>query len=172
MKNLIAILLFTPFLSWYSTSSNKEEQIVRLINAYRVKQGKTKLPLCDSLNFIAQTHAKDIYENFSITNTNCFLHSWSQSSKWRGGCIPQQGNQDWKIMWNKPKELLGMKVNGYEIAYMYEPKDSETEPERVVKDWIKSEGHRKCIVEEGWPRPFKRMGIGIYKGVTTVWFSE
>jgi hypothetical protein len=172
MKIIRLLFFVIPFLSWNIYPSSKEDQIVKLINSYRVKEGKTKLPLCDSLNYIAKTHAKDIYENFSIKNKDCFLHSWSQSSKWRGGCIPQQGNQDWTIMWNKPKELLEMKVNGYEIAYMYDPKDSETEPERVVKDWINSEGHRKCIIEKGWPRPFKRMGIGIYKGVTTVWFSE
>lgn len=96
MKNLIALLLFAPFLSWHSSPSNKEEQIIRLINSYRVKQGKKKLPLCDSLNFIALTHAKDLYENFaiSITNTDCFLHSWSQSQKWKGGGIPKKDKKN------------------------------------------------------------------------------
>ena len=168
--------MITPFLylllTVFATPETEEAKIFKLINEYRIKNGKKSLAYCDSLTYVAKVHAEDLFLNFSIENKDCYLHSWSNNTKWTGGCIPQAGTQDWRIMWNKPKELTGMGAKGYEISLMYTPKETPCDATVVVKQWINSTGHRNCILEKGWPRPFKRMGVGIFRGVATVWFAE
>lgn len=167
---MIAIL-FTLLLPLHNRET-AEIKLFNMVNEYRVKHGKTRLMYCDSLSYIAEAHSVDLLENFSIDNRACFLHSWSPSNRWTGGCIPDRGQQDWSIMYNKPNELLGMKVKGYEIAVINDPKDYPMSPEAAMEAWINSPGHRNVILEIGWKRPFKRMGVSIYKGVSTIWFAQ
>jgi uncharacterized protein YkwD len=37
--------------------------------------------------------------------------------------------------------------------------------------WKNSAPHNNQMLEKGW-KPFKRMGVGMYKGVATVWLSR
>jgi hypothetical protein len=66
----------------------EEAKIFKLINEYRLKNGKKNLAYCDSLSYVAKLHAEDLFLNYSTENKDCYLHSWSISTKWTGGCIP------------------------------------------------------------------------------------
>jgi hypothetical protein len=161
--SLILLLLHTP--------EPEEIRLFNKINEYRVKNGKTALSYCDSLSYVAETHSIDMYFHFDIDNP-CSLHTWSFSKFWTGGCIPEGKNDQWHIMYNKPKELLGMKARGYEISYMLQPKDFKITPKDAFDGWIASTPHRNVILEKGWDRPFVRMGVSIYKGIANVWFAQ
>lgn len=167
--NLLSFLLMFCLIK---QPSKEEMDLFNKINQYRVKNGKTALAYCDSLSYVAEVHSIDLYKNFSIDNPHS-MHSWSISNYWTGGYIDEKSKKtNWNIMYSKPKELLGMKVIGYEIAVMNEPKSFVMTPDDALETWINSPGHNNCILEKGWPRPFKRMGVSIYKGISTVWFSE
>jgi hypothetical protein len=169
---LVAVFLIRFILDWLSPTAS-EQQVFNLINAYRFKNGKPALTYSDSLSRVAKTHAVDLYEHFIYNDKSCNLHSWSKSAKWTGGCIQDNSpNEIWEIMWSKPQEIAGINKPGFEISSMYDPKDTESNPDEVVNGWIQSPGHRNCILEIGWNRKFKQMGVGVYKGVTTVWFTE
>lgn len=153
---------------------NREPEEIKLfnkINEYRVSHGKTALIYCDSLSYVAETHSIDLYMTFDIDNP-CSLHTWSVSRFWTGGCIPEGKNDQWHIMYNKPYELLGMKARGYEISYMVQPKNYKLGASEPLEWWVRSTPHRNLMLEKNWDRPFKRMGVSIYKGVSTVWFSQ
>jgi uncharacterized protein YkwD len=149
----------------------QEVKLFNIINEYRVQKGKTRLQYSDSLSYVAEIHSIDLNLNFKEDNP-CSLHSWSDSKLWTGGCIPEGKNDKWSIMYDKPKELLGMNKPAYEIAVMNFPEKFSMSPELALKWWLESTPHKKVILEDGWPKPFKKMGVSIYKNVSTVWFSE
>jgi hypothetical protein len=170
--NLLTLFVWMFF--WiFSTPDAKSKEVFNLINAYRIKNGKSALKFCDSLAYVASIHAYDQFINYRIDDRTCSMHSWSISDKWKGGCITEDKNiADWVIMWDKPQELIGMKQKGYEISYMYDPKTTAIDPKEVVEGWIKSLSHRNCMIERGWHTHFNRMGVGIYQGHVNVWFAE
>lgn len=149
----------------------QEVNLFNKINEYRIKNGKTALQYSDSLSYVAETHSIDLFFHFDIKDP-CSLHTWSYSTRWTGGCIPEGKNDKWGIMYNKPKELLGMDVYAYEIAAMNWDKKLQMTPDELLDLWVNSKPHKNVILENGWPKPFKRMGVSIYKGVSTVWFAE
>lgn len=161
-------LLFPLFLH---DREPEEIRLFNLVNEYRVSQGKTRLAYSDSLSYVAETHSIDLFFNFKEDNP-CSLHTWSYSKRWSGGCIPEGKNNKWDIMYSKPKELLGMDVIGYEIAVMNFPTKWEMRPQDALKWWLKSIPHKKVILEDGWSKPFTKMGVSIYKNVSTIWFAE
>lgn len=166
---MISILF--PLLFSLHEREPEEIRLFNLVNEYRVKNGKTALKYCDSLSYVAETHSIDLFFNFKYENP-CSVHTWSISDRWTGGCIPEGKHNNWDIMYNKPKELLGMNVIGYEIAIMNFPTKWEMRPQDALKWWINSTPHRNCILEKGFSKPFRRMGVSIYKNVSTIWFSE
>jgi hypothetical protein len=74
-------------------------------------------------------------------------------------------------MWDKPKEILGMQVDGFEIVHMHDPKDDPCDAKCSLAGWKSSAPHDNIIMERGWAR-WKRIGISIYRGVATVWFAR
>jgi len=170
--NLLTLFVWMLF-GGFEFPDAKSKEVFNLINAYRIKNGKPALKYCDSLSYVAAVHAYDQFVNYRFDDRTCSMHSWSQSSKWKGGCISEDKSiANWAIMWDKPQELIGMKQKGYEISYMYDPKTTAIDPKEVVEGWIKSPGHRNCMIEKGWHTQFKRMGVGIYQGHVNVWFAE
>jgi len=169
----LLVFIFWSFLGLIGSADSKNLDLFEMINTYRVKNGKTALKYSDSLSLVAYIHAVDQFENYSFDDKVCSLHSWSKSKRWRGGCIPAGDKEaDWAIMWDKPKELVGMNSKGYEISFMYDPKTTPIDPEEVLKGWIDSKGHRDCILEKGWSTRFTKMGVGIHHGLVNVWFAE
>jgi hypothetical protein len=134
------------------------------VNDYRQQSGLPALQYSDSLSKVALAHCKDLYDNYR----DCNLHSWSKSPIWKGGCVEKEG---WDIMWDKPREIAGMDADGFEIAHMHFPKDDPCSPECALSNWKKSPPHNNILLEKGW-RPFKKMGVAIYRGVATVWFTR
>jgi hypothetical protein len=146
----LLVFIFWSLFGFIGTPNSKNLDLFEMINSYRVKNKKTALRYSDSLSLVAYIHAVDQFENYSFYDKACSLHSWSKSNRWRGGCIPPEDkNADWTIMWDKPKELVGMNTKGYEISFMYDPKSTPIDPEEVLKGWINSKGHRDCILEMG-----------------------
>ena len=167
-------LLFILFFNLLRTYSNEEILLYNKINEYRKQNGLEVIKLCDSLSFIAKLHAENIYENHDFYDRSCGLHTWYPSNKysWTSGCYGWNPPYNGKVMWFKPREILGMKAIGYEIAHIHYPKDQQCNSDCCLKNWKESDGHNKTILQIGWKRPFKRIGISIYKGVSTVWFSS
>lgn len=149
---------------------SKEETILfNEINKYRATKSLPPVAYCDSLSYVAHIHSMDIYFHMKFRDVNCSMHSWSESKFWTGGCVNSRDNA--YIMWDKPKELLGMKADGFEIAHMHDPKDDPCNANCALNGWKSSSAHDNLIVERGWTR-WKRIGVSIYKGVATVWFAR
>lgn len=164
-------MILSLILFFLHTPEPEEIRLFNKINEYRIKNGKTAVRYCDSLSYVAEMHSIDMYFHFDIDNP-CSLHTWSFSKFWTGGCIPEGKNDQWHIMYNKPKELLGMKARGYEISYMVQPKDYKLGAIEPLEWWAKSTPHRNLMLENGWDRPFVRMGVSIYNGIANVWFAQ
>jgi hypothetical protein len=147
----------------------EEKKLFNEINTYRAKHGLPAIELCDSLSYVASMHSRDIYFHFNFYDKTCSMHSWSMSKFWTGGCINSRDNAS--IMWNKPREIAGMDVDGFEIAHMHDPKDDQCSADCALDNWQASPSHDNIILERGWRR-WKRMGVSIYKGVATVWFAD
>lgn len=168
----LIILLWSLCLRTYS---NEEILLYNKINQYRKANGLSELALCDSLSYIAELHAENIYQNHDYYNQQCGLHTWYPSSKyqWISGCYERYGTpSNPRIMWFKPKEILGMKAIGYEIAHIHEFKNEQCNSSCCLKNWEESDGHNKVLLQVGWKHSFKRMGVAIYKGIATVWFAS
>ena len=169
----LLVFIFWSLLGLTGTPDSKNLDLFEMINTYRVKNGKTTLKYSDSLSIGAYLPAVDQFDIYSFDDKACSLHSWSKSNRWKGGCIPSEDKDaDWAIMWDKPKELVGMNTKGYEISFMYDPKTTPINPEEVLNGWISSKGHRDCILEKGWNTQFTKMGVGIHYGLVNVWFAE
>mgnify|MGYP003335262957 CR=1 FL=1 len=166
---LLFILFFSPsaFLKSYSA---EEMLLYKKINDYRMSQGLKDLQLCDSMSYVAETHSMNIHQYHDFFNKECAFHSWypEPNAKWSSGCYEKDHN----IMYSKPKEILGMKLKGYEIAHMHSLKDSECSASCSFKGWLNSSPHNAAMLEKGRKPTFKRMGVSIYKNVATVWFTD
>jgi hypothetical protein len=167
MKTLLIAAIFAT--DTLHERSKEERTLFESINKYRAEYSLPPLQYCDSLSYIAHLHSMDIYFHQKFDDKTCSMHSWSPSRFWKGGCVNGQENAD--IMWDKPKELLGMQVDGFEIAHMHDPRDIPCDAKCSLDNWKSSAPHNHLIIERGWRR-WKRMGVSIYKGVATVWFAR
>jgi hypothetical protein len=151
---------------------NKEEQkLYEVMMAYRKSNGLPAIPISEKLTKVAQTHAKDLMDNYKFDpNAKCNPHSWSKKGKWTSCCYTSDHKQA-KCMWDKPKEISGYAGNGFEIAY-YSSKGATAE--EGLAGWKKSPGHNPLIVNEGiWKQvTWKAIGIGFYGEYGIVWFGE
>ncbi len=165
-------LTFIVLWSLLKSYSSEELLLYKKINEYRVQNKLERIILCDSLSFIAQLHAENIYQYHDFYNRECGLHTWYPSKKynWSSGCYGWTTPNP-RLMAMKPKEILGMKTFGYEIAHIHDPKNQQCNSDCCLNNWKESDGHNKVILQVGWKKPFKRMGVAIYKGVAMVWFA-
>ncbi len=153
-----------------SILSQEEQKLYKLIMDYRKQNGLPSIPLSKSLTFVAQTHVRDLEENF-IPNTNCNTHSWSDKGNWSSCCYTSDHKQN-TCMWNKPRELTSYQGTGYEISFGG-LKGYTVTAESALKSWQGSNGHNQVIINAGtWKDNWKAIGIGIYKGYATVWFGK
>ncbi len=140
-----------------------------LINAYRVEQGLSEIPVSPSLTLVADTHVKDL-ENNNPNQGNCNLHSWSSNGNWSSCCYtPDHAQAD--CMWDKPRELTIYTGNGYEIAAW---SSSDITAEQALSMWQSSSGHHDVILNNNtWANTqWKAIGAAIYKGYAVVWFGS
>lgn len=151
--------------------SNEEQKLYNLIMEYRKQKGLPSILLSQSLTLVAQTHVRDLEDNF-VLGTNCNTHSWSDKGRWTSCCYTSDHAQK-ECMWNKPRELTSYKGNGFEIAFGG-AKGYVVTAEAALKAWKGSSGHTQVIINSDiWKKhPWNAIGIGIYKGYAVVWFGK
>ncbi|HEX5169666.1 MAG TPA: CAP domain-containing protein [Cyclobacteriaceae bacterium] len=151
--------------------TQEERKLYDLIMAYRKSKGLKSIPLSAKLTQVAQTHARDLVENFKFDpNGKCNPHSWSKKGNWTACCYTADHKQA-KCMWDKPKEIAGYEKPGYEIAY-YSSKGASAQ--EGLDGWKVSPAHNPLLINsEMWSKvEWKAIGIGIYGEYGIVWFGE
>jgi uncharacterized protein YkwD len=151
--------------------SREERKLYDLIMQYRKSKRLKSIPLSSKLSRVAQTHARDLAENYSFSPDNeCNPHSWSAKGDWSSCCYTSDHKQA-RCMWDKPKEIAGYESPGYEIAY-YSSKGATAQ--EGLDGWKVSSSHNPLLINSGmWNKvEWKAIGIGIYKEYGIVWFGE
>ena len=150
--------------------SSEEKKLYDLIMEYRKSKKLPSIPLSSKLTLVAQTHAKDLSENYEFNPKNkCNPHSWSDKGTWTSCCY----TNDHKVascMWVKPKEIAGYSGEGYEMAYY---SSLGANAKEGIDGWKVSPGHNPLMVNSGtWSKmKWNAIGIGIYKEYGLVWFG-
>jgi uncharacterized protein YkwD len=151
--------------------SAEEKKLYDLMMEYRKSKGLPPISLSAKLSLVAQTHAKDLTDNYKFDpNNKCNPHSWSKAGKW-SSCCYTSNHKEAKCMWDKPKEIADYNSPGYEIAY-YSSRGATAE--EGLEGWKKSPSHNPLIINsEMWSKAhWNAIGIGIYKSYGVVWFGE
>src|SRR5262245_53648503 len=95
MKTLLAIVILLALTGFYhrpesgsvTCLSSEEKKLYDLIMEYRRSNNLESIPLSDRLTLVAQTHARDLSENYKFDpNNRCNPHSWSSKGKWTSCC--------------------------------------------------------------------------------------
>src|SRR5690348_217742 len=68
--------------------SGEERKLYDLMMEYRKSKGLESIPLSAKLTQVAQTHVRDLSENyvFNPKDVKCNPHSWSDKGKWTSCC--------------------------------------------------------------------------------------
>ena len=151
--------------------SPEEKKLYDLMMDYRKSRGLGPISLSAKLTRVAQTHARDLVENYDFDPGNkCNPHSWSSKGKWSACCYTSDHKKA-ECMWDKPKEISGYASHGYEIAYY---SSAGASAEEGLAGWKKSPSHNPLIINDGiWNKvTWKAIGIGLYKEYGIVWFGE
>ena len=151
--------------------SAEEKKLYDMIMAYRKSKGLKPIDLSAKLSQVAQTHARDLADNYQFDPKNkCNPHSWSAKGKWSSCCYTSDHKKA-ECMWSKPKEIAGYTSSGYEIAYYSSAGATAIEG---LDGWKKSPSHNPLIINEGiWKKVnWNAIGIGINKQYGIVWFGE
>lgn len=151
--------------------SAEEKKLYDLIMEYRSNNHLKSIPLSSKLSVVAQTHAKDLVENYSFSPGNkCNPHSWSRKGNWTHCCYTNDHKQA-RCMWDKPREIAGYESPGYEIAY-YSSRGASAQ--EGLDGWKVSPSHNPLLINSGmWSKvEWKAIGIGIYREYGIVWFGE
>lgn len=151
--------------------SAEEKKLYDLMMAYRKSKGLDPIGLSSKLTLVAQTHARDLAENYKFDPKNrCNPHSWSSRGEWSSCCYTND-HEKAECMWNKPREIAAYDSPGYEIAYYSSAGATAAEG---LEGWKKSPSHNPLIINEGiWNKvEWKAIGIGFYKEYGVVWFGE
>src|SRR5690554_2123378 len=65
----------------------EEEKLYDLMMSYRQSKGLQPIALSEKLTMVAQTHARDLAENYAFDpKGRCNPHSWSRKGKWSPCC--------------------------------------------------------------------------------------
>ncbi len=168
---LILSLIFSLQSSPTPCLSEEEKALYDLMMAYRESKGLEPIPLSAKLTLVAQTHARDLADNYKFDpNNKCNPHSWSSKGKWSSCCYTNDHKKA-ECMWNKPSEIAGYEGPGYEIAYYSSAGATAVEG---LEGWKRSPAHNPLIINEGiWSKAtWRAIGIGFYKEYGIVWFGE
>lgn len=161
--------------------SEKEKELVKLINDYRISLGKRPLNVSKSLTYVARTHNKDQVLHFENNLKDdkgrpANMHSWSKYGNWTPIMYNKYGSR--RPIWDKPKELTPYKSEGSEISAgkQYYDQVYQITPEIALRLWKNSPGHNNEIIEDNILYDVyhadKIMGVSIHDGFANVWFGE
>lgn len=160
--------------------SEKEKELVKLINDYRISLGKKPLNVSKSLTYVARTHNKDQILYFDPNWTDeqgrpANEHSWSEHGNWTPIMYNEYGS--YRPMWDKPKELTSYKSSGHEITTGY-PHILEAEmlPKTALDNWKNSPDHNEFIIKENILYDVynaeRIIGVSIHGNYANVWFGN
>lgn len=160
--------------------SEKEKELVKLINDYRISLGKKPLNVSKSLTYVARTHNKDQILYFDPNWTDeqgrpANEHSWSEHGNWTPIMYNEYGS--YRPMWDKPKELTSYKSSGHEITTGY-PHILEAEmlPKTALDNWKNSPDHNEFIIKENVLYDVynagRIMGVSIHGNYANIWFGN
>ena len=151
--------------------SQEEATLYKIINEYRKKKRLDPIPFSAKLTMVAQTHAKDLADNYDFDpNNKCNPHSWSKKGEWSSCCYTND-HKEAQCMWDKPKEIAGYNSPGYEIAYY---SSAGANAQEGLAGWQKSPSHDPLLINSGtWKKvDWQGIGIGIEKEYAVVWFGQ
>ncbi|MBX2964267.1 MAG: hypothetical protein KF687_17270 [Cyclobacteriaceae bacterium] len=142
MKKIIPFLLGAVILSAYKPLADnlsvclqpEELKLYNLMMEYRKTKGLASIPVSAKLTMVAQTHARDLMENYQSDGDRCNLHSWSNKGNWTPCCYTND-HKEAKCMWDKPREIAGYESNGFEISYF---SSAGAHAEEGLTGWKKS----------------------------------
>lgn len=147
-----------------------DEQLIRMVNAYRVEQGLNPVASSPSLTQVAVDHVKDLER--SPPGGQCNNHSWSSAGKWTTCCYTADHAQA-RCMWDKPREITGgaYRGNGYEIAHHGM---GGVTPEGALRGWKNSAGHNSVMVNQGkWANAhWQAIGAAVSEHYAVIWFGK
>jgi uncharacterized protein YkwD len=152
-------------------TSPEEKRLYDLIMNYRKHSNLKSIPLSAKLTLVAQTHARDLAENYKFNEDSiCNPHSWSAKGKWSSCCYTADHKQA-KCMWDKPTEISGYNSPGYEIAYY---NSVGAAAESSLEGWKRSSSHNPLLVNSGiWAKAdWNAIGVGIFQEFAVVWFGQ
>ena len=122
LKNLVCCAAFICLmfvLAMPAHAASKADELLQLVNAERAQAGVAPLSMGSSaLNAAAQARAKELTVNYSYNRPN--------------------GSREFTIL---PEYGVSDTATGENAAW------GETPPEKVVADWMASEGHRVNIMD-------------------------
>lgn len=161
--------------------SEKEKELVKLINDYRISLGKRPLNVSKSLTYVARTHNKDQVLHFENNLKDdqgrpANMHSWSKYGNWTPTMYNKHSRH--RLMWNKPGELTPYKSEGFEISagQQYYTEVYQMTPEIALNLWKNSPDHNEFIIKNNVLYDIyhaeRIMGISIHDGFANVWFGN
>lgn len=148
--------------------SEEEMKLYDLIDDLRKEYDFNKIAISKSLMYVAQQHAKDLYDNRPQENDGCNLNSWSDAGNWTACCFTEDFDQV-KCMNKKPRELTDYTAIGWELAF-----GDYKNPQQTIDAWIKNGVYKEILINKGGfdKNVWAAIGIAVYKGYAVVWFGE
>jgi hypothetical protein len=159
------ITIIYPILQILFGAHTKEElDLYNKVCQFRELQGLKVIQLSDSLSYIGKLHCLNLYQFYDFNENDCSMHSWyyEKGKSWSAGCYLK--NEE--VMYSKPKEILGINKDGFEIAHTHGHKNSPCNSECCFQSWLNSPGHKEQLL-----LPYKKMGVSIYNNYATIWFT-
>ena len=167
---ILYIFLLVYFGAVGQELTTDESELYSLVMKYRKSKGLLNIPLSGSLTIVAQTHVKDLEDNYE-RNETCNFHSWSDQGKWKAVCYTSN-QAEAKLMWSKPQELTSYQGAGFEIAFG-EDEEFLANAENALDSWKSSKDHNAVILNKGkWKKQWNAIGIGIYGSYAVIWFGN
>lgn len=151
-----------------------EAELLRLVNEYRMQNGRATVPVSQWLSAVGQWHVWDLAANAPVGG-NCNLHSWSNARPqlWQAVCYTPDHAQA-QQMWGKPGQISAGAYTGtgYEIAAGASP--GSITPATALGLWQASTGHNQVLLSQGsWANlTWRAIGVGLFNGHAVVWFSD
>ncbi len=141
---------------------SEEQRLYNLVNQYRAQNGLPAISFSPSLTLVANRHVQDLEKNIKT-----LTHGWSN-------CPYNASNQaTYDCMWKAPQRFgTSYPGNGYENAHGGSG-GYIASANSALESWKTSSAHNAVILNQGmWQnRPWKALGIGIYKGYAVLWFG-
>lgn len=162
--------------------SEKEKELVKLINDYRISLGKKPLNVSKSLTYVARTHTKDQILHFEYDLKDerglpANLHSWSKYGNWTP-VMYTDDHEYGQFTRIKPQELTKYNSTGIEISTGQQNYDQVHQMTPIVAftNWKNSPGHNHDIIKDNVLYDVyhaeRIMGISIHDGFANVWFGN